>query len=66
VIPISGYDIAEMDFQILRGFFIISWTVGLVAHAHEEQTREKIMRIFFGVDYEYDGPSLQKLGENNL
>jgi citryl-CoA lyase len=39
-----------------KGFFILSRTAGLVAHAHEERTREKPMRSFGQTKPEYDGP----------
>lgn len=44
------------DWRLGKGFFIISRTVGLVAHAYEERTREKPMRKLGHADYEYDGP----------
>jgi citryl-CoA lyase len=39
-----------------KGFFILSRTAGLIAHAHEERTREKPMRGFGQTKPEYDGP----------
>jgi len=39
-----------------KGFFILSRTAGLVAHAHEERTREKPMRSFGQTKPVYDGP----------
>lgn len=39
-----------------KGFFILSRTAGLIAHAHEERTREKPMRPFGQTKPEYDGP----------
>lgn len=39
-----------------KGFFILSRTAGLIAHAHEEHTREKPMRSFGQTKPEYDGP----------
>jgi citrate synthase len=44
------------DWQLGKGFFIISRTVGLVAHAHEERVREKPMRNLGLTGYDYDGP----------
>ena len=44
------------DWRLGKGFFIISRVAGLVAHAHEEQTREKPMRKLGLSDYDYDGP----------
>lgn len=49
------------DWRLGKGFFIISRTVGLVAQAHEERIREKPMRNFGLVEFEYDGPSPRKL-----
>jgi citrate synthase len=51
------------DWRLGKGFFIISRTVGLIAHAHEEKTREKPMRKLGISDYIYDGPPPQKLDE---
>lgn len=39
-----------------KGFFLLSRCAGLVAHAHEERTREKPMRPFGQTKPEYDGP----------
>ena len=49
------------DWRLGKGFFIISRTVGLIAHAYEEKTREKPMRKLGISDYSYDGPAPQKL-----
>jgi citrate synthase len=49
------------DWRLGKGFFIISRTVGLVAQAHEERTREKPMRKLGITDYDYDGPSDRSL-----
>jgi len=51
------------DWRLGKGFFIISRTVGLVAHAHEERTREKPMRSFGLTEYDYDGPGPRTLGD---
>jgi len=50
--------ICEMgfDWRMGKGFFIISRTPGLVAHAHEERTREKPMRKMTSFETIYDGP----------
>jgi citryl-CoA lyase len=40
-----------------KGFFILSRTAGLIAHAYEEQTREKPMRPFGQTKPDYDGPT---------
>ncbi len=49
------------DWRLGKGFFIISRTVGLVAHAYEELTRQKPMRKLGITDYEYDGPPPRKV-----
>ena len=49
------------DWKLGKGFFIISRTVGLIAHANEELTREKPMRKLGISDYIYDGPPPQRL-----
>jgi citrate synthase len=41
--------------EIGNAFFIMSRLPGLVAHVHEELTREKPMRTINPLDYEYDG-----------
>lgn len=49
--------LCEMDFppELGNTFFIMSRTPGLVAHIHEEITRERPMRIIDPVDHEYVG-----------
>jgi citryl-CoA lyase len=49
------------DWRLGKGFFIISRTVGLVAQAYEEQTRERPMRKLGLSDYVYDGPGPREL-----
>ncbi len=58
-----GAVISDMGFnwRLGKGFFIISRTVGLIAQAHEEKTREKPMRKLGISDYSYDGPAPKKL-----
>jgi len=58
-----GAVISDMgfDWRLGKGFFIISRTVGLIAHANEELTREKPMRKLGISDYIYDGPPPQQL-----
>lgn len=58
-----GAVISDMgfDWRLGKGFFIISRTVGLIAHAHEELTRERPMRRLGISDYEYDGPSPRRV-----
>ncbi len=45
------------DWKLGKGFFIISRVVGLVAHVHEEWTREKPFRRLPMELHEYDGPA---------
>jgi citryl-CoA lyase len=54
-----GAIISDMgfDWRLGKGFFVISRTVGLVAQAYEELTRERPMRPLGFSDYEYDGPA---------
>jgi citryl-CoA lyase len=49
------------DWRLGKGFFIISRTVGLVAQAYEERTREKPMRNIGATEFDYDGPPPRKL-----
>lgn len=51
------------DWRLGKGFFIISRTVGLIAQAYEEKTREKPMRKLGISDYIYDGPPSRQLEE---
>ena len=44
------------DWRLGKGFFIISRTPGLIAHAIEEKTREKPMRKLGPLAFDYDGP----------
>ncbi|RJP77100.1 MAG: citryl-CoA lyase [Candidatus Zixiibacteriota bacterium] len=56
--------ISEMgfDWRLGKGFFIISRVPGLVAHVHEEWTREKPMRRLGPPEYQYDGPGPREIG----
>jgi citrate synthase len=42
--------------ELANAFFIISRVPGLVAHYHEEITRERPMRRIHPTDHKYDGP----------
>ncbi|NIS82846.1 MAG: citryl-CoA lyase [Anaerolineales bacterium] len=42
--------------ELANAFFIMARVPGLVAHVHEEQTRERAMRIIDPTEHEYDGP----------
>jgi citrate synthase len=48
----------DLDFprELANAFFIISRVVGLVAHYHEEISRERPMRRIHPTDHKYDGP----------
>lgn len=46
---------------LANAFFMIARLPGLVAHAHEEQTRQKPMRKVHPTDVLYDGPPLRHL-----
>ncbi|RMF64205.1 MAG: citryl-CoA lyase [Calditrichaeota bacterium] len=50
--------LCELDFppKLGNAFFMMARLPGLVAHAFEEQTREKPMRKITPDNYEYDGP----------
>lgn len=45
------------DYGVMNGLFMIARTVGLIAHATEERTREKPMRRIDPVNHAYDGPA---------
>jgi citryl-CoA lyase len=58
--------ISDMGFnwRLGKGFFIVSRVAGLVAHVHEEWTRERPMRKLGPPASEYDGPKPRKLDVN--
>lgn len=45
-----------MPSALANTFFMMARLPGLVAHIHEEQTRERPMRPIHPTDHEYDGP----------
>lgn len=53
----------EIDPRAMNGFFMIARTPGLVAHALEEQTRQRPMRRIDPVNHQYDGPTGKRMGE---
>ncbi len=55
--------LCEMDFDpiLANGFFMIARVPGLLAHIHEEKTRQKPMRKIHPSDVEYDGPDERSL-----
>jgi citrate synthase len=46
----------EVPQELANAFFIISRVPGLVAHFHEEVSRERAMRRIHPTDHSYDGP----------
>ncbi len=48
------------DYRLGKALFLMGRIAGLVAHVHEEQTREKPMRKF-DPEFEYDGPAERPL-----
>jgi len=46
----------DVPVELANGFFIMARLPGLLAHIHEEKTRQKPMRRINPLDYEYDGP----------
>ncbi len=46
---------------LANAFFMIARLPGLVAHAHEERSRQKPMRQIHPTDVTYDGPPLRHL-----
>ena len=51
----------NFDWRLGKGFFIIGRISGLVAHAHEEMSREKPVRRISEEEVEYDGPKPRRL-----
>lgn len=51
------------DPEVGNGLFIIARTPGLIAHAHEEQTRQRPMRSVDAKACTYDGPPERRLPE---
>jgi len=46
-----------------NALWFLSRSVGMIAHAHEEQTRMRPRRHIHPTDWEYDGPPPRELGE---
>jgi citrate synthase len=51
----------EIPRALANAFFIMARVPGLVAHIHEEQTRERPMRRIHPADHTYDGPEARDL-----
>lgn len=48
-----------LDWGLVKSVFILSRLPGLIAHAHEEVSKEKPYRRFEEEDVEYEGPKLE-------
>ncbi len=55
--------LVDLDFppELANAFFFMARVPGLVAHVHEEQTRERPMRRIHPTDHGYDGPKDRSL-----
>ncbi len=51
----------ELSPALANAFFMIARLPGLVAHVHEEQTRQRPMRAIHPENHEYDGPADRSL-----
>ena len=51
----------DLPQELANAFFIMARVPGLVAHVHEEQTRERPMRKIYPVNHGYDGPQARNL-----
>ncbi len=58
-----GAILADLGFDpaMMNGLFMIARLPGLVAHVHEEKTRQKPMRRIDPVNHSYDGPTARHL-----
>ena len=50
-------------YELGNAIFLISRLPGLIAHAHEERTRQSPMRQIDSMDYDYDGAGQRRLPE---
>ena len=50
-------------YELGNAVFLISRLPGLIAHAHEERTRETVMRQIDPRDHQYDGARQRRLPE---
>ena len=57
-----GHGRIEFD-ELGNAVFLISRLPGLIAHAHEERTRQRPMRQIDPKDHEYDGARERRLPE---
>ena len=62
-----GAILADLGFDpaVMNGLFMIARLPGLVAHVHEEKTRQKPMRRIDPVNHSYDGPAARSLPANS-
>ena len=62
-----GAILADLGFEpaMMNGLFMIARLPGLVAHVHEEKTRQKPMRRIDPVNHSYDGPAARSLPANS-
>ena len=58
-----GAILADLGFDpaMMNGLFMIARMPGLVAHVHEEKTRQRPMRRIDPVNHSYDGPAARPL-----
>lgn len=58
-----GAILADLGFepQVMNGMFMIARVPGLIAHAHEEKSKQKPMRKIDAAAHTYDGPPLRKV-----
>jgi len=54
----------ELDWRLGKGIFTIGRSAGILAHVHEEVTREKPFRRLEEAEVEYDGPEKRELPDN--
>jgi succinyl-CoA synthetase alpha subunit len=51
--------------ELANTFFMIARVPGLVAHIHEEKTRQRPMRVIDPIDHTYDGPEPRQIIANS-
>ena len=59
--------LADLGFDpaMMNGLFMIARVPGLVAHVHEEKTRQKPMRRIDPVNHSYDGPAARSVADES-
>lgn len=60
-----GAILADLGFDpsMMNGLFMIARVPGLVAHVHEEKTRQKPMRRIDPINHSYDGPGARSVAD---